>query len=397
MNVPTNSVPLVLSSSQMTSVQDLVKRLVKDYLKNPDQFNLSIHPDDEMYLYSLELNQGNQEKALFDYFRIGSTIMDVIKQVIQWKFNGFENINSFLDFACGYGRYTRFLLQEMPVSKIWVSDIYVEGVKFQEEQFGVQGIISVSRPEDYVCSQQFDCILVISLFTHLPETTFIRWLRKLYSLLTPRGILMFTTHDMSLVPANVSPSEKGICFLGMSESRSLDTDEYGSTWVTQDFVEQAVSEASDGQGKCYCLRKGINNHQDLYLVTRDDSLESMELNLYKRPFSNIDRCHLHNENTLYLAGWAATYNDHASIQDIQFLINGQLKQRCLPFAYRPDVAKFYNNPDYSYSGWNCCIHLDDNVNLATDILEVILIDSVGMKNTSYIGTIEKAFKNPPSA
>src|SRR3712207_7519003 len=47
---------------------------------------------------------------------------------------------------------------------------YAEGVAFQEREFGVHGIVSTTVPDQFPCDVDFDCILVSSLFTHLPRS-----------------------------------------------------------------------------------------------------------------------------------------------------------------------------------------------------------------------------------
>ena len=63
------------------------------------------------------------------------------RQVVEWKFDSLEKVAAFLDFASGYGRFTRFLVQHLPADRIWVSDIQADAVAFQEEQFGVHGFV----------------------------------------------------------------------------------------------------------------------------------------------------------------------------------------------------------------------------------------------------------------
>ena len=98
---------------------------------------------------------------------------------------------------------TRFLVREVPPERIWVADVYAGGVRFQEERFGVHGIVSTIRPEDFACAERFDAILVTSLFTHLPDERFVAWLRVLLGLLAPGGMLAFSAHSPAGAAAGV--------------------------------------------------------------------------------------------------------------------------------------------------------------------------------------------------
>ena len=161
----------------------VIQEFIRDKVKYPESFKSGISSRDEMYLYALNNAKGDRAEAARRYYRNGSRIMDAVRDIIVRYRGGFDRLDSFLDFACGYGRLTRFLIQEMPAARIWVSDIDAAAVKFQIGQFGVNGIVSTSNPQDYHPTDRFDVILASSFFSHVPEKTFASWLQKLYSLL----------------------------------------------------------------------------------------------------------------------------------------------------------------------------------------------------------------------
>jgi hypothetical protein len=101
----------------------VIKAFIREQAKFPEDFKLNICEDDEMYLFSLGNVKDDRDRALVRYYAIGRRILDTVKQVVDWHFGSFENVPSFLDFACGYGRFTRFLIQEMPPEQIWVSAV----------------------------------------------------------------------------------------------------------------------------------------------------------------------------------------------------------------------------------------------------------------------------------
>jgi hypothetical protein len=107
-----------MSNINVDLVENLaVKALIRDRAKFPADFKLKICEDDEMYLFSLSNVTDDSDRALVRYYSLGRSILDAVKQVVDWHFGSFENVQSFLDFACGYGRFTRFLIQEMPPDK----------------------------------------------------------------------------------------------------------------------------------------------------------------------------------------------------------------------------------------------------------------------------------------
>lgn len=367
----------------------IVKAFVLDQIASPDTFNVSINAEDEMFLYLQDAFNGNRNRALVEYFTSGKEVMNRVASIINWKFQGFENVNSFLDFACGYGRMTRYLVQEMLPHKVWVSDIYAEAVEYQKLQFGVNGIVSVTNPNDYPVERKYDCIFVFSLFSHLPEKTFVPWLEKLYSMLSPNGILMFTVHDVTLMPQEQVMPENGICFVPLSESRSLSTDEYGSTWVTESFVAEAIAKASAGKAFYHRLKRGLLI-QDLYLVVNDPNLDFSTLNLGVRPRGFVEFCTYTRHDEITLKGWAIDTSWTNEVKEIQVLLNGQLVQKCKPCYPREDVVEFFKDERALISGWSCSFYLDPAADLSKELLMVKMVCGNNVERVMMISLMEAA-------
>jgi hypothetical protein len=111
----------------MTLAEEKVSRpilsMLKDQVAKLDDFPVEIDPEDEMLLFfTTHLGQG-ANSATMHYYQTGKRIYQSLKRFVDWHFGGFDRVSSFLDFACGYGRVNRFLLQELPAERIWVSDI----------------------------------------------------------------------------------------------------------------------------------------------------------------------------------------------------------------------------------------------------------------------------------
>ncbi|NEQ37336.1 MAG: methyltransferase, partial [Okeania sp. SIO3I5] len=244
----------------------IINNFIQDQTRKPEKINVKIHPQDEMYLYALKNTNGRKDEALLRYFSNGKRILDAVKQIVEWYFDGFENISSFLDFASGYGRFSRFLLQEIPNNKIWVSDIYSAAVEFQKQQFGFEGMVSTTSPEDYQINQKFDCIFACSFFSHIPQKTFAAWLKKLYSCLTENGILIFSTHDLSLMTIETDVEAEEIYFTPESESLFLKTEDYGVTYVGNKWVRKVIEKVTQGKAKWHRIKRGLCGYHDLYII-----------------------------------------------------------------------------------------------------------------------------------
>src|SRR5271165_878115 len=131
---------------------------LSDYLKefaSSGRVNSLIHKDDEMFAFSRDKRRRDRDFTAAKHFETGKSIADSVSQIVRWKFQGFGNLDRFLDFASGYGRVTRFLVQEIAPERVWVSEISASAVEFQKANLGVNGFVSASHPNDLDVEERF--------------------------------------------------------------------------------------------------------------------------------------------------------------------------------------------------------------------------------------------------
>ena len=85
---------------------------------------------------------------------------------------------SVLEFAAGFGRFTRHLARALP-GRVTVSDIHPGSVDFLRAQFAVEGFYSSHDPHALVIPGRYDLVFVLSMFTHLPPARWGPWLRRI--------------------------------------------------------------------------------------------------------------------------------------------------------------------------------------------------------------------------
>ncbi|HET9209557.1 MAG TPA: class I SAM-dependent methyltransferase [Thermoanaerobaculia bacterium] len=365
----------------------LVAALLSDLGIAPGTLDLAVDARDEMLGFLADSFEGDRDRALFSYFRSGASIADSLGQVLRWRFGSLGRVGKLLDFASGYGRVTRFLVRDIPPERVWVADVYADGVRFQEERLGVHGIVSAIRPEDFACAERFDAILVTSLFTHLPEERFVAWLRVLLGLLAPGGMLAFSAHSPEVLPPGVPMPDGGIHFQETSESGSLAKSDYGSTWVTEGFVRSGLDRAI-GPGASLCrIERGLCNFQDLYLALPEPGVDFSGLDFQGEPQLFLERTKLaEGGRRLDLGGWAAVRS--GAVRAVEAMLDGERLAVSPELEPRPDVAAFLGSERHLRSGWNLSCPLPAGASRTAAVLRLRVVDGRGRPQPLWAGSLE---------
>jgi SAM-dependent methyltransferase len=352
----------------------MVDALLRARVPGWESLDRAIDERDDMLDFAIQLFDHDRDRALLSYFQNGLEQFRLVRHIAGWR----GPIKRMLDFASGYGRLTRFLVHERLADEVTVSDILDGGMAFQGAQFGVKTILSTTNPEDFAAHDKYDLIFVASLFTHLPASTFTRWLRRLAELLTPEGLLIFTVHDEDLAPA---PFEGGILFESRSESRVLDVDDYGSTWVTEEYVrEQVVSIGADWA--CIRMRRALAEWQDVYVIS-PSPIASAPMRRVPKGF--VDRFEVTDEGVL-LHGWATAVEETADRVDV--MLDDEVVATTRSFAARPDVAAWVGVPTATDSGWAILIPHEKIRSFRYQVATVSAFTRQGEERILFLGTLD---------
>ncbi|HEY4562668.1 MAG TPA: class I SAM-dependent methyltransferase [Thermoanaerobaculia bacterium] len=368
----------------------IVKALCRDLLLRGVSFDISAA--DEMLRFFQYAQGHGLEQAVAMYLDSGHRIWTAQRQILAWRFGSLSWGGPILDFASGYGRVTRHIVADIPEDRVWVSDIYAGGVAFQERELGVHGIVSTVKPEEFTCDQRFDAILVSSLFTHLPKSTFIGWLRRLGSLLNPGGILLFSVHDISLYREGPVEPHEGIVFREISESGSLDTCDYGSSWVTESFVRSAVEEAI-GTYPISRIPRGLASFQDLYVVIKEEPARTADfsgLKLKRDADGFLEHCSWTGKRSLRLSGWIADRVTGQAPREVRIGIDGELTASCRDLQSRPSLSSTFTDDPTEVAGWQITVDLPETANPESAHLSVWGISCQGEDLSLYSGPVSWA-------
>ena len=159
-------------------------------------------------------------------------------------------------------------MEALAPGKITVAEIDPGAVRFQEEAFGVRGVVAGTAPESLALSDAFDVVVASSFFSHLPAGRFEAWMERLYARVAPGGVLIFSVHGIWLLPAGEPAPPSGIAFRPVSETRRLEGAEYGTSYVTPEFVRGAAAKVAGADARLVALPLGLCGFQDLYVLCR---------------------------------------------------------------------------------------------------------------------------------
>ena len=341
----------------------------------------TIDARDEMLEFAIESLDGDRDLALANYFINGLELLDVTRWCAGTHFGDGVQIPAALDFASGYGRLTRFLVQCGLARNLDVCDMLGDAMDFQESQFGVRGIRSAVEPEALVLDRQYDLITAASLFTHLPASTFQPWLERLTRSLAPGGMLLFSVHEQSLVNLELS---EGIHFVPSSESKLLDPETYGSTWVSDRYVRQCLADI-DPELRCARLPRAICGFQDLYVAGR--TIDVIRIEQREQILGFFENC-LARTTSVTLAGWAT--ESSAPVERVELLLDGRVVCSFREFGDREDVARAIGNAGAKASGWAFELPTSSIRSFHDQVISIVAIGRKGARRTLFIGTIAAA-------
>jgi ubiquinone/menaquinone biosynthesis C-methylase UbiE len=135
------------------------------------------------------VGQSNQD-AINEAWRFYKLMSD------RWKKYGLRigSRSHVLDFGCGWGRFARMFLRDVPASHIYCADTSDGALDICRET-GVPGnmVRLEPMPPSVLPSARFDIVFAYSVFSHLSPKAHLAWRTELARVVKPNGLVFITT------------------------------------------------------------------------------------------------------------------------------------------------------------------------------------------------------------
>ena len=254
---------LALDAANLTAHNQLEALHAPQRYSHWMRVNCVIDERDDIFRFfaNHEIAKNPIREYLSDGWRTLSELMLLLETVDK----PLSKTGSVLEFAAGFGRFTRHLVKVLP-GRVTCTDVMPGSVDFLREQFCVEGFYSSHEPEKVSLPAKYDLVFVLSMFTHLPTRMWVPWLRALQRMVKPGGLLVFSVHNEDVArEIGVGFNPAGTHFIASSESSSIDGQTYGTTFTTRKFVEDSVSGVF-GTKPLHYQAQGFWNGQDGVVV-----------------------------------------------------------------------------------------------------------------------------------
>jgi SAM-dependent methyltransferase len=220
-------------------------------------------------IFGFFAGHASSTNPLRDYLADGWRTLSELMLLLEAVGQPLLQTSSVLEFASGHGRFTRHLVKALGAERVTVSDVVPDAVRFATQTFGVQGLMSASVPEQVQWPRRYGLVFVLSLFSHLPRSTWSRWLKVLWDAVEPGGLLVFTTHGVKAADFDhVTLDEEGYFFAPSSESHAIDVQEYGTAFTAEPFVLARIAETVGAECLLHKSLVHFWNHQDAYVLRK---------------------------------------------------------------------------------------------------------------------------------
>jgi ubiquinone/menaquinone biosynthesis C-methylase UbiE len=127
-------------------------------------------------------------------------VYQLFKRILNVHGKDISRIGNMMDFGCGWSRYIRLFLKDVPAKNIYGVDVDTEVLKVsQDSNLGCNLSLVNPMPPSQFADNTFDFIYAYSVFSHISEESHLRWLAEFKRILKPGGVVIATTRARGFI------------------------------------------------------------------------------------------------------------------------------------------------------------------------------------------------------
>ena len=207
---------------------------------------------------------------------------------------------------------------------------------------------------------------------------------------------MFSVHDEALLPAG-HPGKgelaaRGLYFEEQSESGSLSKAQYGTAWVTEGYVRDALDRmAADTPGLSVArYRRGFASLQDLYVAVDRPGMDFSGLDVTGGVDGVLDHCSFELPRQLRVSGWGVDRASGKPLREIRARIDGQAVVSSTDFHPCPEAAALFPMENVQPVRWQLAFDLPQGADHTSALLTLAGVDAAGREHEVFEGPLHVA-------
>ena len=211
-------------------------------------------------------------------YRNGATqFVAILQRSITEAGRSWDSLGAVLEIGCGYGRIVRELVQRLPPSRIFVSDVIDGGASFTAAEFGVHKVAPIEKA-GAALNGRFDLIYLLSVYTHLRRDLAADNLRGVAAALKPGGIVVLTVHGQGSAETAERYEQYWLDKTRVLQALARDGyyyerypyyyDDYGLTWFTRGAFEKLVAQTAPELSPVAYHPLDVDSHQDVFVYRK---------------------------------------------------------------------------------------------------------------------------------
>jgi ubiquinone/menaquinone biosynthesis C-methylase UbiE len=182
-----------------------------------------------------------------EFLRVGKGCADLIEKSVLEIGVDLLKVGRVLDFGCGCGRTIRWFLQAGGTAEFHGADVDEHAIEWCKRNLPGGHFSATLQDPPLPCSAEyFDVVYCISVFTHLNEAMQDVWLREIYRILKPGGVLLLTVYGKSAskhldAEGQTRLRTHGFVYRKSDKLTGIMPDWYKTTWHSKDYIINRLS------------------------------------------------------------------------------------------------------------------------------------------------------------